>query len=146
MAKTEEALKNLKAAYKILKDEERWTQGTLASVPIYDDGDDAKEILDWDRRNEDLTGIDDPNAKFCALGAIQHVDGPGEKLAEEFLIQAATEICLEQDQTVSEDQDDVFTVNDEIGYDETLDMFERAIKLAKTKLKKVAKKAKNGKT
>ena len=132
MAKTEEALKNLKAAYKILKDEKNWIVGTLA----------------LNGNDEEVLPTETEAIKFCALGAVQHVDGPGEALATDFLIEAAGKIRIDygsEADDLDNDSTDIFEVNDGMGHGETLEMFEEAIKLAKSKLKKVSKKGKKTK-
>jgi hypothetical protein len=64
---------------------------------------------------------------FCALGAVQHVNGPAQRSATAFLREAAAVITGSGEPRMNED---IFIVNDEMGHPYVLKMFKLAIKRA----------------
>ena len=72
---------------------------------------------------------------FCALGAVRHINGPGEIKAVKILRQAARLEILARNSDAKKfgyGDSPIFTVNDKIGFAAVKSMFRRAIKLAKS--------------
>lgn len=119
------ALANLKAAWAILRNRKRWTQG----YPNVDCN--GQELAN--RRS-------DKSIAFCALGAVQFVNGPGEKKATVLLRNAALEVLRKEhpNRCPSSGNSDIFNVNDysgdeDVAYENVRLMFKKAIKAAKGK-------------
>lgn len=144
----------LQQAREILRHEERWITGDLAKAqePIYAEDPQSGEIT------KDLVGVDsvecDTDSKeavaFCALGAVNFVNGPAERSATAFLRQAAHRLSNPRELPQSapsidefHDDDDIFMVNDDGGskrnHKRVLRMFSMAIASAKKAEKKKQK-------
>jgi len=109
--KNKQAVENLTKARKLIKDENNWTTGYLA--------------LDID--GNEVSPRSKKAVAFCALGAVRHIDGPGEKKAIKFLIEVANGRTGQN----YKDSTSIFEVNDEGEHADTIDMFTQAIRLAK---------------
>ena len=70
---------------------------------------------------------------FCSIGAMRHVDGPGEAEAMKFLRRAAKRINIDNEEHGSAEATNsaIIHVNDSIGKPAVMDMFQLAIELAK---------------
>jgi hypothetical protein len=131
MSQYKTALQNLEAARKLIRPFRRWTTNDLAIKNVEKD------------EFGNLTGVScSPKNKhaeaFCALGAVKHVNGPGEKKALNLLRIAALQIAVaegEADPTDKPNNDHVIRINDVDQDKEThrnvLALFRRAIRLAK---------------
>lgn len=108
----------LQAARKIIRNEERWTEGALAR----------------DQDGNDCGTKSKQAVAFCALGAVTRINGPAQKSAVAFLREAARTvfnadmICKEVGPANTQD---IFNVNDDMGHKDTLKMFALAIRRAK---------------
>jgi hypothetical protein len=153
--KFKKASEALAEALKIISTEGRWVQSNLAAT-LPDDEErandagldvgelkplktlSAKEVKDllFSSEMECDTKSKDAMA-FCALGAVQFVNGRAQKSAEGFLREAAVRLrailagekALEED-IMRADDEDIFHINDELGLKETKRMFRMAIKAA----------------
>jgi hypothetical protein len=97
------AVEQLTAARELIADPEHWTQGAFAR--------DDHELACSSR---------DPNAqRWCAWGALVHI--PTSLMPDIFLLRAAQDLYQASPQVV----------NDQLGHDQVLRMYDRAIKLAK---------------
>jgi len=118
-----DALETLEGARKLIRNPKRWVKNKYAV----------------DKNGSPVKPTNKRAVAFCALGAVQHVDGPGEDLAIEILESAAREELIslgeiEDDLNNQEpDEEMIFSVNDEFGRYYVLSMFRRAIKIAKSK-------------
>jgi hypothetical protein len=120
---------NLTAALAIISRKGRWVQGQF--------------LVDCDG-NRLGTARSAKAVAFCALGAIQFVNGPGEKEARRCLIQAATEMKREESPRLIFElsEGNIFEINDEgflsdegeiNGLKNVQRMFRRAIEIAQEK-------------
>jgi hypothetical protein len=120
----------LKKALDILTRPGRWITGELAVS--FDDGDPEKDCVQCSTKAEKKTAM-----AFCALGAVRFVNGPAQKSAEGFLREAGKQIRYEKkyDQkyidNIKADENNIFHVNDWMGFDATIEMFKLAIKNAR---------------
>jgi hypothetical protein len=149
----------LTAAKQVIQDERRWTREKLAEtqVPEMYDGKIVGIEIESCAARVPKSGKSKAIA-FCALGAVQFVNGPAEKEATKFLKMAAAIdlrkaaidkktgqlMGLDDGDRAQDDEGnmipwvyrlddyDIFTVNDEEGdHKRVLGMFSLAIKLAK---------------
>lgn len=110
------ALENLQQANRLLR-KNRWTERDLAV----------------DCNGKSCTPRSPEAHAFCALGAVRHVNGPGERKAVDILIEAAKEelTAIYPGYLIFDNENDIFTINDYNGYDAVKSMFRRAIRMAK---------------
>jgi len=113
----------LKKALQILRRPGRWIIGNLAIT--YDEGDTENIGHSCDTKAEKKTAM-----AFCALGAVQFVNGPAQKSAEGFLREAGKTISNPDGFGMPTD-DDIFRTNDHMGFEKTIEMFKLAIKNAR---------------
>jgi len=117
MTKKTTALDILTAAYAIVIDPAKWTQGSRAR----------------DKAGNNVCTFDKAAVCFCTVGAIEKVAGPRNSMdrahadARGYLSRVAN----------AEFYRSPISVNDEIGHDFTLLMFEKAIELAKEEAARV---------
>ena len=114
----------LTAALRIISRPNRWTRGTQAVK--FEDG----FMITCETKAEKKTA-----EAFCALGAVDFVNGPAQKSAEYFLREAGKVIMAEEGgydvpfrPAVNQD---IFDVNDDLGLEQTRKMFKLAIKNAR---------------
>jgi hypothetical protein len=121
--KFKKASEVLEAARKVIRSEKRWATGELAFTAEFDEDD--MNIVPCKTRAKQAMA-------FCALGAVQFVDGPAERSATAFLREAGKHIIYGEDRSdiVAEDHH-IFKVNDEMGHKPALKMFSLAIRAAK---------------
>lgn len=113
--KAKSALENLIQADKLISDGSRWIQFEEARDEF------GNEVL-----------ATDPKAMtFCSYGAVRHIDGPGEKKALSFLLEAAKIEIVKKQYEVDEMDDPIVSINDKVGHSGVRKMFRRAIKLAR---------------
>lgn len=124
------ALANLEAARKLIRPFKHWTVGQLAVRPV-DDGYGEVTLRECSPKNKNATA-------FCALGAVRHVNGPGEKKALNLLRIAALQIQVKDGEAGRDEKprnDHVISINDledsKENHRRVLKLFSRAIKLAK---------------
>jgi hypothetical protein len=111
-----QALANLQESFELIKNRKNWIQGN------------------WVEFDEDEEGNETP-ARFCAVGAVEHIDGKGEERAKILLDQAAYELYPK----LFDEPDDasVISVNDSddvkpvTAHARVVKVFKRAIQLAK---------------
>jgi hypothetical protein len=113
---SKEALKTLRRAKKLIDTPDTWNEGDLAQTV----------------EGEEISPRNIKAVSFCALGALRHANGPGEKVALKALRKAAAE---ELEDITGEkfpvDDSSIFEVNDCNGFAYVHNMFDRAIKIAK---------------
>jgi hypothetical protein len=107
------ALQNLKAARKLVT--KHWTTGELAI----------------DCKGNECKPKSPKAVSFCALGAVQRINGPGERAAVTILAAAAAKWLKSRKKKTYGDTDDIFEVNDTYGQKAAIQMFDRAIRLAR---------------
>ena len=114
----------LAAALRIISRPNRWTQGALA---VYFEGGEKIEC-------SSKAGTRTAEA-FCALGAVEFVNGPAQKSAIGYLREAGKVIRVEYGgydiPSKSTFNGDIFYVNDDLGFEQTRKMFKLAIKNAR---------------
>jgi hypothetical protein len=117
----------LELARDLIRPIRNWTQGSLA----------RGAALNRDPECRPKVRVKSPQAEaFCALGALRRVNTRHEKPAQKFLVQAAADICRPDDTPRDREQyppseNDIFDVNDAYGHRDVMNMFRRAITLAK---------------
>jgi hypothetical protein len=116
---SKEAVKSLKAARKLLSKPGVWIKGWLARDSVGQD-----------------VPITDPSAvRFCSLGAVRHVDGPGEHQAFLALRMAASQILglpFNENMVYIIGNGRITKINDRSrDIKPVLKMFDRAIAIAK---------------
>lgn len=112
------------AAKRIIQDERRWVTSELAVMQELDSRENGKLIV----VDVVACGTKAKNAvAFCALGALQFVNGPAQRKAIGFLREAGKKI-LGKDEVRN---NSIMSVNDELGHRDTMRMFTLAINAAK---------------
>ena len=112
-----EAIEALKDARALIRKESHWAQHDLA---VDDSGRSC--------------GVKSKRAvAFCALGAVNRINGPAEKTASVFLREAAFS-AMNRPEGYRLTDGDIFAVNDDLGHSATLKMFTSAIQAAKKAL------------
>lgn len=132
--KFKKASEALTFARSILSKPGRWIEGALAGKRLDEEyvehGVEASSVTECKVKGKDAQA-------FCALGAVQFVNGPAQKLAEKYLRNAALETRVKQGDDRDEVSDpetpdsNIFHVNDDLGHKLTIKMFNLAIRTAK---------------
>ncbi len=117
------ALKNLKGTRKLLSKPERW-------------GKEGFEILKEEDDYGEVFELEQP--KYCLIGAIDKIDGPGEVLAARILMYALSNPVLLDDESdefdVLEDTETVTAFNDNgaTKHKDVLKLLDKSIKFTET--------------
>ena len=120
----------LTQAMNIIRDTRRWTQSELAVSQEISKVDGQTVVLDTESCETKAKNA----VAFCALGAVEFVNGPAQRRAVAFLREAGKKVCITEKEALPDDEagnDHIFFINDEVGHRATMRMFTLAIKAAK---------------
>jgi hypothetical protein len=131
MSQYKTALQNLEAARKLIRPFRRWTTNDLAIKNV-----EKTEFGDF--KGVPCKPKNKHAEAFCALGAVKHVNGPGEKKAVNLLRIAALQMQIAEgdaEPTEKPANNHIFSINDadqdKENHRRVLRLFTRAIRLAK---------------
>lgn len=131
--KFKKASEALAFAKSIISKPGRWVQDNFAVSYDFDQLEDLK-LMSFGDLSINVCEVKSKNAEaFCALGAVQFVNGPAQKQAEKFLREAAAVVSRNKktDPDYQSTNNDIFEVNDLQGFEDTKKMFTIAIRNAR---------------